>query len=148
MLLSTKLFIATLFISFTIGIVHNFLYTWMHFIYPSFSPSSFAWFSLAFAPFSFVIGIVLPFVVMYLITVRYVEPLTKQVFIATFVGCWIGEASTLVFNVVVTYLLGSSYSYDSLMFGLYLLWGLFAAAFSSTLFISLTAILLADFKRK
>lgn len=148
MLLSAKLFIASLVISLTTGIAHNFLYTWMHFFYPSFSPTSFAWFSLIFAPVSFVIGIVLPFMVMYLLTVRSVEPLTKLVFIATFVGCWIGEASTLILNVVVTHLLGGSYGYGPLMFGLYLMWGLFAAAFSSTLFISLTAILLAYFRRK
>jgi hypothetical protein len=148
MLFNAKFFIASLLVSLTSGIFHNFASLWIRFIFPSFSPDIFVWLSLAFAPVSFAIGIVLPFAVMYLLTMKLVEPTIKPVLIATFLGCWIGEAFTFVLSIFVTYLLGGSYGYDLFMFAFYVPWGIFATAFSGILFISLTAIFFANFKRK
>lgn len=79
---------------------------------------------------------------------KLIEPIIKPALIATFLGCWIGETSTLVLSILFTYLLGGSYSYDLFMFTVYILWSIFSAAFSDILFVSLTAIFFAYFRRK
>jgi hypothetical protein len=148
MLFNAKFFIASLLVSFTAGAVHNFASMWIQFIFPARSPNFYVWFSLAFAPISFAIGIVLPFAVMYLLIMKLIKPTIKPALIATFLGCWIGGTSTWVLNIFITHFLGGSYNYDPFIFALYIILGIFSAAFSITLFVSLTAILFADLRRK
>jgi hypothetical protein len=140
-----KFFIAALLLDLTSGLINSFLSLWMHFAFPGLSPSFITWFSLAFAPVSFALSIALPFAVMYLLTTRHSGPQINPVIVSTFLGCWIGEASTLTLNILINYLLGGSH--DLLLPVFYILWGLFAAAFSATLFITLTAILLANYSK-
>lgn len=140
-----RFFIAALLLSLAAGLIHDFLSIWVNFALPVTSSSFIPWFGLAFAPMSFALSVALPFAVMHFLGKTLDDLLIRPAIVSVFLGCWIGQVTSQLINFGLIYLQGGSYGGDILWTTLYFLWSIFAAAFSSILFISLTAILLARY---
>jgi len=112
-----------------------------------FSPGFYSWIILSLAPIQFAVGVALPFAVMYILSTRVTsKPTFKPIIASTFLGCWIGQLTTLTVDTSITFLSGGSYGSDYFQLIFWIIWQIFTSAFSSIFFISLAAILFAYYQ--
>ncbi|MDH5461703.1 MAG: hypothetical protein OEX09_05730 [Candidatus Bathyarchaeota archaeon] len=139
------LFLAVIF-SLVSGVFYH-LGTWLY-LYLRLPLDLYSWIVLGLAPVQLVFGVVLPFAVMYVLSTRIGLEVAKSVMVSTFLGCWIGNVATFAADRYLLYFRGGSYSVDaSPQFILWLIWEIFARAFSTVFFVSLAAILFAQYRK-
>jgi hypothetical protein len=143
---NAKFFFIAVILSIVAGVFQN-LAMWLH-LY-RLGPSLYSWVVLGLAPVRLVFGVALPFAVMCILSTEVSLESVKSIMVATFLGCWIGGVTIFAFNIFITYLGGSSYGYDSILqTTLWIIWTIFATAFSSIFFVSLAAILFAYYQKQ
>lgn len=105
---------------------------------------------LCLAPVQLVFGVALPFAVMYVLSTKVSsESIFKSTMVSTFLGCWLGGVTIFAVNILITFSSGGSYGYDSILqTTLWVIWTIFATAFSSIFFVSLAAILFAYYQKQ
>ena len=119
---------------------------WVHLIY-RLDPSSIMVLNVVLAPIGLVVGIIVPFVVMHFSSMR-VPSLTlfRPILVSTFAGCWSGQVASFFLDIVVRSLLGGS-PIAGWVFSFWVVWQLGVAAFSGVFFVSLSAVLLAYYRK-
>jgi hypothetical protein len=113
-------------------------YTWL--LYLDIIEFPVQWLWLAIEPTKLFFGVFLSFAVMYVLTSREKPEIALSLFVTVFLGCWLGQLAVIAIDRYIAY---SNGIIDLLHFTLTTTWEIFASLFSITLFVSLTAILLA-----
>ena len=139
------LFLAVIF-SLASGVFYH-LGTWLY-LYLQLPPDLYSWIPLGLAPVQLVFGVILPFAVMYVLGTRIGLEVAKSAMVSTFLGCWTGGVATFAVDSYLIYFWRGSYSVDvSPQFILWLIWKTFSTAFSTVFFVSLAAILFAQYRK-
>lgn len=139
-----KFFLVSLLLSAIAGIPQC-LYTWL-ILDRIVSVEVYSWLSLITSPTGLVLGVLLPFVVMYLLSKTVtLQSMFRPVIISTFLGCWIGAAATGVANYAIILL--SNGTTTSPLFIVWIALSIVADAFSLIFFVSLAAILFAHYRK-
>ncbi|UCB60969.1 MAG: hypothetical protein JSW72_02620 [Candidatus Bathyarchaeota archaeon] len=145
---NAKFFIFALFLSIAAGIASN-IYTWLHYLTYLTLTDIFK-FRLFLTPLTLTFSIILPFIFMYF-QAKKIGPETDliPILISAFLGAWIGRliSDVAIQAFIVNYRGGSYGGINILEFGITLTRQIIVLAFSPTVFILATAILLAQYKK-
>lgn len=102
-----------------------------------------------------VFGVFIPFAVMYTLGMKVPESVYKPILISVFLGSWIG--GVVIFCLDLSFSLDlsiiilnqNSYGTGSLLFSIiWVIWRIFASAFSSVLFVCVAAVLFAYYRKR
>jgi hypothetical protein len=95
---------------------------------------------------SFVFDVFIPFIVMYKISEGdSLESVYPSIIVSTFFGCWLGNVTTEIVDWIIGWIRSTgSFSYVYLPM---ITWRIFQLAFSLVFFVSMSAILLAYYRR-
>jgi hypothetical protein len=115
------------------------------YLYAGVAPNYFATYFFQFA--EFVIAVVLPFAIMYLISTK-IQSWTdmSSILISTFLGCLLGGLIHVIFDWIPSFLLSVNYGYIGLLIGYEVSFSIVQSAFSEILFVSIAAILFAYYR--
>ena len=143
---NAKFFFVAMILSFVSGVFHN-LVNWLV-LYHLLPISSYSWTILGLGPVRFVFGVVLPFVVMYVLGKKVALKSIKPIMVCTFLGCWIGGVAILAVQEYILYPGVGGYSGGLILqFTLWTIWEIFSTAFSAVFFVSLAALLFAHWQK-
>jgi len=143
---NAKFFFIVVILSLVAGVFQN-LAMWLH-LY-QLPISLYSWIVLGLAPIRLVFGVALPFAVVYVLSTKVSLESIKSIMVSTFLGCWMSGVAIFAVQIFITFFSGGSYGYDSILqFTLWVIWTIFATAFSSIFFVSLAAILFAYYQRQ
>lgn len=102
-----------------------------------------------------VFGVFIPFAVMYTLGMKVPESVYKPILTSIFLGSWIGGvvifcldlSFTLDLSIII--LNQNSYGTGSLLFSIiWVIWRIFASAFSNVLFVCVAAVLFAYYRKR
>jgi len=141
-----KFFLTTIVFSLGAGFASH-ISRWLIILY-HYPPSSIGLLNLfVVGPTRLIIGIVLPFISMYLMS-RDIQPLSiyKSIIFSTFLGCWGGQVTVFLVDFYIQYFSGGTYS-DSWLAPFWFTWEILFLALSPIFFVCLGGILFAYFQR-
>ena len=139
---NAKFFLTTTILSLFAGMSYH-SYSWLLDLHVIRLGQYTPWLWLVIEPTKLLFGVFMPFAVVYVLTTRENPKTAKPLLITTFLGCWVGQLATIAIDRYITY-----FEIDDLLhFTLATTWQIFASLFSLTLFVSLTAILLAHHQK-
>ena len=111
-------------------------------------PTGSSAFQLGLLSVGFVLGVVLPFTVMYVLGKKVASESLKPIMVCTFLGCWIGGVAVWAVLVCINYLYSGGYGWHlTLEYTLWTIWKVFSTAFSAIFFVSLVGLLLAHWQK-
>lgn len=144
MIFNTKFFLVVLTLSAALATIHHSV-EWT-LIFDGAMSIHWLFVSVAMGPIGLVVGVILPFAVMYTLSKRIASQSEFGPIIAsTFLGSWLGKVSLEIVSFVITS--GRlDYQYDWIPI-YQLVWPIFALALSSFFFICLAAILFAYYQK-
>lgn len=149
--IDAKFFFATVIFSLTSGVLSHFL-SWLitarsaslsfvaSYLYPLIA--------MVVTIGQFFVGVFLTFAFVYVLSIREIsDQKLRPAIVSTFLGCWIGGEIIVALNILIVFAQGVQF--ESVSWGsiFYVLWQIFAAAFSPILFVSLTAILYVYYQK-
>ena len=141
---NAKFFFTSVVLSFVVGISQH-LIMWLHLYRLPISVLS--WISFALAPVQLGFVVLLPFGVMYIFSRRINSvPIFQSIIVSTFLGCWVGGVAIFVVDRFISSLGGAIYD-SVLLYTFWIIWSIFALAFSQIFFVSLAAILWAYYQK-
>jgi hypothetical protein len=144
--LNPKFFLTTIIFSMAVGFASHISH-WL-FIFYKFPAKSIGLLNLVVvAPTGLIIGIVLPFMVLYFMS-RDAQPLSmyKSIIFSTFLGCWGGQITAFFVDAYVVYFSGGAYV-DSWLVPFWFVWQTLILALSPIFFVCLGGILFAYYQR-
>ena len=138
-------FFTAIILSVVSGAFHH-LGTWLH-LY-RLPMSLYSWISLGLAPVNLVFSVVLPFAVLYVLSMKATAKCKKPIMVSTFLGCWIGGLIVFSVHTYILYSSGGSFSSDStFQLILWIIWEIFSTTLSAVFFVSLAAILFVHYQK-
>lgn len=143
--LNPKFFITTIIFAIGAGFVSH-ISRWLIILY-HYPPSSLILLNLVVVrPTQLIVGIILPFITMYLMS-RSIQPLSiyKSIIFSTFLGCWGGQVTAFFVDFYIQYSSGGTYS-DSWLLPFWFTWEILILALSPIFFVCLGGILFAYFQ--